>query len=345
MSSLSSLAKAASFANPLAHPHVLPTSVVPRSCIRPAFKGQMVVDRDGLYELSQPGCFLFASSNVLNAAERESYLQSAAVVERRMGHSGFGPKPRAEVCYTHNGQPYKYSGKAHYTTSHPPHVEKLAYKLLGLVSMGLERHKIPNPYTCLSNAVDIVYSDVFRRGGSISAHKDDEQKWGLVLIFSLGQTRWLRVRDDDTRAFCNVKLEDNSLVAMVGRDFQTCFTHQVDKLFPAEKVGVRLSLNIRYLADGGDGSLPVDVAVPPGDVGLEHNSVVADSKFSSLVDVSNISGASPLVSGFSGAEVPMSICATEIISPRLDTWVGLRRSLLNEPAPLTLPPGKRRKRA
>lgn len=223
-------------------------SILPRDCVQPAFKGQTTIVRDGLYELPEKECFIYVLYNALSETDRANYLQQAVKVDRKTGQSGFGPKPRSEVCYTPNGQPYKYSGKNHYTTKYPSHVEKIIPSLLRSFSNELEKHELKNQFTILSNAVDIIYSDAFPRGGSISAHKDNEQPWGLVLVFSLGQTRWLRVRHDTTKEFFNVQLRDNSLVAMFGKDFQKCFTHQVDKLSEKEFVGTRLSLNVRFLS-------------------------------------------------------------------------------------------------
>jgi hypothetical protein len=104
-----------------------------------------------------------------------------------------------------------------------------------------------NPYTRVSHAVDILYDASFARGGSIGRHKDDEQAdWGLVLVYTLGQSRWLRVRHERSGAWHNVEASDNSLIAMLGPRFQTDFTHQVDTLAEKEEVGARLSINVRF---------------------------------------------------------------------------------------------------
>lgn len=102
-------------------------------------------------------------------------------------------------------------------------------------------------YTVPSSAVDICYDGTLERGGSIAAHKDDEEDWGMVIVFSLGQTRYLRVRNDVTKEFVNVEMRHNSLVVMYGDTFQKMYTHQVDRLSPNEPIGTRLSLNVRYL--------------------------------------------------------------------------------------------------
>ena len=108
-------------------------------------------------------------------------------------------------------------------------------------------------------AVDIVYDGAYTRGGSIGSHADDElgyqlrdETWGLVAILSFGQTRYLRIRPRgeggaSKPVLYNVELRDNSVVAMVGHDFQRDYTHGVDKLPKSVAVGARHSLNVRYV--------------------------------------------------------------------------------------------------
>jgi len=187
--------------------------------------------------------------DVLSASERAAFVEAALRVERRTGRSAFGQKPRAEVCYTVNGKPYKYSGKLHFTTLLPAHVRDAIPHWLTAIDQQLPSD-LSNPYRSVSHAVDIMYDANFARGGSIGKHKDDEvDGWGLVLIYSLGQTRWLRVRDERSGAWFNVEASDNSLIAMLGSRFQQEFTHQVDKLADGEEVGTRLSINVRFTCD------------------------------------------------------------------------------------------------
>jgi alkylated DNA repair dioxygenase AlkB len=223
------------------HDIIYPQDIKIVSCKKPLFKNQKVIQEDTFLELEKD-CLICAKYDVLTSDDRSQYIEKACLIERRSGMSGFGPKPRAEVCYTPNGETYRYSGKDHYTVEYPTHVKELIPKLLSQLNID------STSYT-LSNAVDIVYSNSFARGGSISAHKDDEKNWSLVIIYSLGQTRWLRIRNDLTREYTNIELRDNSLVAMIGKDFQTKCTHQIDKLSMTEKVDIRLSLNIRFLSN------------------------------------------------------------------------------------------------
>jgi len=220
-------------------------------CKQPKFaSSQQIITTTGLYPLSN-NCYVGVIQNVLPINNRDNYLKKSMQVSREQSIGAFNSlKPRFEVCYTIDGEPYKYSGKKHYTTIFPDHVSKLIPTLLNKFQQLLSEKNIINNYIQTSNAVDILYCDKIPLGGSIAAHKDDEHSdWGLVLIYSLGQTRWIRVRSDETKQFYNVRMDDNSLVAMYGKDFQKLFTHQVDKLNKNEEIGTRLSLNIRFLPE------------------------------------------------------------------------------------------------
>lgn len=186
---------------------------------------------------------------VLSKEQRDAYVAEAQQVQRRSHSAGHGATtPREEVCYTPDGLPYVYSGKRHLTTKYPEHVKTILPLLLAHFEAGLPAEDGENAYRRVSSGVDILYSDKFDRGGSIGRHRDDEHPgWGLVLIYSIGQARWLRVRDANSGQFYNVEMTDNSLVAMYGERFKADHTHQVDKLHKDEEVGARNSLNIRFL--------------------------------------------------------------------------------------------------
>lgn len=210
-------------------------------CKQPSFRDQQIIKKDGKFSVDNDNSLIF-KANVLNESELRSYLLHAVNVDRRSGKSGFGVKPRREVCYTIDGNPYRYSNVNHHTIKYPQHVLDIVPVLQKVVT----DHFPATPYTQLSNGVDIIYSDEFPRGGSISVHADDEDDWGLVIILSLGQTRWLRVRRKSDKQWLNVQMTHNSAVAMYGPTFQKLYTHQVDKLAQDEKVGTRMSLNLRF---------------------------------------------------------------------------------------------------
>lgn len=223
-----------------------PNDIKHLDCKKPLFrKTQRVFEETGTYFIDTENAMI-VSHNILDQEELNHYVTKSLDVERESSFSGFAMKPRYEVCYTPDGTPYEYSNQKHHTSKYPQHVLDLIPKFKDVINHNLGKI---TPYAKLSTGVDILYSDDFPRGGSISAHRDYEMDWGLVIIYSLGQSRWLRVRNSETKQFYNIKVPHNSLVAMHGPTFQKNYTHQVDKLSKDEPVGNRLSLNIRFLKE------------------------------------------------------------------------------------------------
>jgi hypothetical protein len=208
---------------------------------RPAFRGQTVIDQQGIYKLDDENSVLVVE-NLLDKQALAEYLSCAVSVERKSGRSGFGVKPRQEICYSPTGDPYVYSRIKHPTKKYPDHV----LTLVDTATRAVEKLVGKHPYTVIDSGVDILYDDTFPRGGSIAAHKDDEDDWGMVIVYNLGQTRYLRVRRDEDKRWYNVATKHNSLVVMFGRTFQQLYTHQVDKLSEGEPIFPRLSLNVRF---------------------------------------------------------------------------------------------------
>jgi hypothetical protein len=198
--------------------------------------------------------FILTFNNALNRKELDVYLAEAVHVERPIGRAPYGAlKPRKELCYSADGQEYIYSGIPHQTTFFPQHILPLVKKFQRQVEDTLNtKIGLKNIYTVPTSISDLQYDDSFPQGGSCGEHKDDEKEWGMVIIFSLGQTRWLRIRSEtDSEKIINVQMVHNSLVVMYGRGFfeeGNGYTHKVDKLHPDEDIRVRLSLNIRFEA-------------------------------------------------------------------------------------------------
>lgn len=188
--------------------------------------------------------------NVLSDSQLEQYINRSIEVDRVRGKSAFGmDKPRIEVAYTIDGNPFSYSGKQHYTTRYPSHVTDIIPILLNEVDEELGESSDWE----LSTGIDIIYPSIFPGSGSIGAHSDDEamsmygRHWDLILIYSLGQTRYLRVRRRDRIGdYINIPLNHNSLVAMYGPTFQEIYTHQIDRLKKDEPHHDRHSINIRF---------------------------------------------------------------------------------------------------
>lgn len=160
---------------------------------------------------------------------------------------GKKPIPREQVCYREagDGKSYVYSGTKHETTEFPDFVKICIAHFIAKINTYIPDNKYVIPDT----ATDLIYSDKQERGGSIGAHKDDENpNWGMVFIFSLGQTRYLRIRKEGG-AYINVKLQHNTLAVMHGKTFQQIYTHQIDKLPATVEVKTRHSLNVRCIVD------------------------------------------------------------------------------------------------
>lgn len=192
-------------------------------------------------------------SNVLDSAQLGDYIKCAATVPRVQGIGAFmKEKPRKEVFYKHSGS-YVYSNVEHCTYPYPQHVNDVITQLENAISSACG---VTLPFGKLDITGDICYDSSILRGGSVGAHSDDEAHWPFIVIFSLGQTRFLRIRNKSTKEFTNVELAHNSVVIMQGETFQKLYTHQVDKLFKDEPVGVRLSLNIRYAGQSEEISQP-----------------------------------------------------------------------------------------
>ena len=184
-----------------------------------------------MFILDNIGNTIITAHNVLSTTAIEAYLRGASTVERFVGKGVRGSaKPRREICYSVDGFPYCYSGIEQPTRLYPQHILDNLPVFMKIVS----KHIPDNPYCKLSYGIDVIYDAAFERGGSIGAHSDNEYNWGLVMIFTLGQTRWLRVKRRSDKKFYNVQMPHNSLIVMHGGEFQERYTHQVDKLCSSE---------------------------------------------------------------------------------------------------------------
>ena len=71
--------------------------VIPMTCRRPAFRNQTVISKSGTYKIDNDNYIIFYT-NVLTNSQIVSYLDDATKMERISGRSGFGVKPRKEIC-------------------------------------------------------------------------------------------------------------------------------------------------------------------------------------------------------------------------------------------------------
>lgn len=220
--------------------------IVPMDALTPAFRNQEVITKTGIYNLDRKNSLILIK-NFLPDDMVDEYLEKAQHADRKSGPTAFNAvKPRKEIIYTTKEKGIIYGGVKHDSVEYPKYVLKLVPYMLKAV-----KKFIPdNIYTKLSTGIDIIYDADFPRGGSVGKHSDSQDEgWGLIVIWSLGQTRWLRVRRIKDGEWYNVKMEHNSLTVMYGKTFQQLYTHQVDKLMPKDEVGSRLSLNVRFVPE------------------------------------------------------------------------------------------------
>lgn len=226
---------------------ITPSRVIisPHDSKRPRFLNQRTLESTGVVKFDAENTAALQTSFLTNS-ELQAYIEAATKVDRFRGKSAFNSeKPRREVCYTVDGTAFLYSGHAHPTTRYPPHTKPILERMREYY-----RSTFPgNAFKRVSASLDILYSSEFPGGGKAGAHGDNEQPWGLVLILSLGQTRWLRIRrKEGGREWLNIEMKHNSLISMHGQSFQLQYTHQVDRLNKTDVVYPRLSFNVRYLA-------------------------------------------------------------------------------------------------
>lgn len=244
-------------------PEIIVDPLPPKPCKTPRFgPGQVTIGSSAIYESDRFGYVkvlpdsdnpaeILIIPDILDAKARADYLTEALKVDRPSGKTAYGyAKPRKELFYSPSGDTYHYSGKKHRTTVYPEHVSKAIVQIMKAIDDRLsEDDEIVFTNYKVSVSGDIKYDSDMPLGGSCGAHSDDEMKWPLIIIYSLGQSRWIRFRNKATGKYTNIEMADNSVVIMFGQWFQADYTHQVDKLTPGEEVGTRLSLNIRYEYD------------------------------------------------------------------------------------------------
>ena len=126
-----------------------PEDVVPLPCRRPTFRGQNVITDTARYLLDDENSVILMK-NILTEQELADYLSGACTVERQSSRSAFGMKPRREVCYSVDGEPYVYSRIKHHTVKYPQHV----LNMLEICMAQINEIMPDNPYTVLSTGVE-----------------------------------------------------------------------------------------------------------------------------------------------------------------------------------------------
>ncbi len=202
------------------------------------------------YKLDDEGNFIVLITDAFSAFERLSYLLNVAEKGSFMTKSptSYGATmPRDQICYSPKKTgDYFYSGRKHRTEEMPYYVQCLMIaavaKLREVPGCPIKEEELK-----LDLLTSLYYGPEHKNGGSIGAHKDDENSnWYAVIGCSFGQTRYLRIRSDLTKEFVSLEMSDNSIIAMIGPSFQKKYTHQIDKLKPKEQIYGRHSLNGRF---------------------------------------------------------------------------------------------------
>lgn len=206
-------------------------------------------------KLDDNGNHISFQKNILDFKQLRDLLSSEKTQTRYQPMFMQHPTPRFESIF---GGKFNYSGvKRNFTEEYPEHIKRLIDILLPKINERVrEMTGSDNPYTHVSNGISILYApEAKKTGGGLCMHKDHESlkhgiHWSLILIYSVGQTRWLRIRRDSDGHFFNVPTVDNSLILMYGPTFQKPapdgYTHGIDNLSSGDRVGARLTINIRF---------------------------------------------------------------------------------------------------
>lgn len=202
--------------------------------------------------------YISIQTNILTPDQKQQFLKKEAELDRYQVAFMGRPIPRYECIF---GDEFNYSGvKRPYLKNVPEHIQNLIDICKSVADKRiLEITGQPNKFNKQSNGIDILYSKDFANGGSLGMHKDNESMkiskkdhWGCIMIYSVGQTRWLRIKRDSDGHYYNVPTIDNSLILMYGDTFQypapDGYTHGIEKLSADDVVGSRVTVNIRFQA-------------------------------------------------------------------------------------------------
>ena len=200
---------------------------------------------EGVHKLSD-GCHLVVAHDVFGKEEMQKRVIPMFESIKHVRAPGvFGhDEPRLSKTYHPDGRPYRFGGHVHGADEVPEDMQTVLETIRARVC---ERVPDARILSKMGHATALRYGPETPRGGSIGRHADDEDpSWGLVTIFSVGQARDLMVGPKGAPVRWRIPMMSNSIVAMVGVDFQKRYTHGVNKLGVRKAVGVRHSINARY---------------------------------------------------------------------------------------------------
>jgi len=193
--------------------------------------------------------YVLVIKNALAPQEAHHIYKTRHTTKTQYGRKIFGNlPPRREVVFTWRGENWDTTKSA---TAQPYNARDI--NVAYLIRQAVEK-VAPQDQWLLDNSNEVEYDKAFKRGGSIGAHADDENHWGLVTCFSLGQTRHMEFgnKGDGVRRL-KVELPHNSIVAMCGETFQDLHWHRLPKLKNGVPPMFRMSFNSRW-GKGYDGN-------------------------------------------------------------------------------------------
>lgn len=169
-----------------------------------------------------------------------------------MGH--FKPRDERSFDWSNTSDStFDYGGQKY--ISHPATAEetKLSIDLLEIIKRVIDNTSGVLGFDLESlvpdQGVNIHYSETRHAGGSVAKHRDDEDDWPVVAVLTFGQTRAFKITSNNGKKKYCVLPKHNSLLVMIGKNFQNKFMHEVPKFTkatPIENIGSRVSWNIRY---------------------------------------------------------------------------------------------------
>lgn len=166
--------------------------------VQPTFRdNQDILTDEGLYDLTSTEKIIIIK-DFLSPNELNDYISAAGSIVRTKTEISFGNiKPRLE---------YEYN-----VVNFPEHINMINKKIL----KSLTKNGIDTKSTIVS-CIDALYGPDFTQGGSNGFHSETSLPWQIMVIYNLGQTRWLRIKLENIN---NIRLYHNSLIILSGQDF------------------------------------------------------------------------------------------------------------------------------
>ena len=209
------------------------------------------VVQEGFTPLSAPdaaNCIYF-KKNVLAEEKVKEFIQNCSEYQMKQYPAFYGNMMAyEEICFTPNGDAFRYAGKSRMSQKYPPFVLDFIEDIEKSTDLSI------NECYQLANSILIHYSPSIKHSGKLGYHSDKGHSAGdLIFIYSLGQTRNFLIRSKtSTCRPLYVQLPHNSVLAMIGSTFQDDFEHSLEELDSVkDEAHHRLSFNVRFKSNDG----------------------------------------------------------------------------------------------